>query len=90
LPKFSISAVRVDKNSQVCNQSIGELKQNDIFNEPILVVQRNDEVLISPDDKVVLQEDDVLVVMARPEDLACKSCVFEPEDTTLMSTGNGS
>jgi CPA2 family monovalent cation:H+ antiporter-2 len=87
LPKFSISAVRVDKQSQVCNQSIGDLKKNEIFDEPILAMQRNDEVVIAPGDSVVLHEDDILIVMAKPEELACKSCVFEPEDTALMTTG---
>jgi CPA2 family monovalent cation:H+ antiporter-2 len=87
LPKFSISAVRVDKESQVCNQSIKYLKENNIFSEPILAMQREDDVLISPDENIELLENDILIVMARPEELACKTCVFEPEDTALMSSG---
>ncbi|PLX25436.1 MAG: sodium:proton exchanger [Salinivirgaceae bacterium] len=87
LPKFSISAVRVDKQSQVCNQSIGDLRKDKIFEEPILAMQREDDVVIAPDESIVLLEDDILIVMAKPEEIACKSCVFEPEDTALMTTG---
>ncbi len=85
VPKFTISAVRVDSKSEVCNRTIGELAKEDIFNQPILAIQRNDDVLISLEKNVVLQKDDILVVMAKPEELACKTCVFEPEDTALIS-----
>ncbi len=88
LPGFTISAVRVAPDSAVCNKTIMELRQDNVFDEPILAIQRGEDVVTNPSDKISLLENDILVVMAKPEQLACKSCVFEPEDTTLITAGN--
>ncbi|HKK57841.1 MAG TPA: cation:proton antiporter [Salinivirga sp.] len=87
LPQFSISAVRVAHASEVINKSIGELRQNDVFAEPVLAIQRGEDVVTNPSDNIQLLENDILVVMAKPEQLACKTCVFEPEDTTIITPG---
>jgi CPA2 family monovalent cation:H+ antiporter-2 len=88
VPNFTISAVRVSKNAEVLGKSLQELRSSGIFDQPVLAVQRGEEVLINPSDEIVLEQNDILVVMAKPEDLACKTCVFEPEDATALTAGS--
>lgn len=88
VPKFTISAVRVASDSVVCDRSIGDLRKEDVFAEPVLAIQRDEDVVTNPADSIVLKSGDILVVMARPEQLACKSCVFEPKDTTMITPGS--
>ncbi|MFO7862436.1 MAG: cation:proton antiporter [Salinivirgaceae bacterium] len=85
VPNFTISAVRVSKNAEVLGKSLRELRASGVFDQPVLAVQRGEEVLINPSDEIVLEQNDILVVMAKPEDLACKTCVFEPEDATALT-----
>ena len=80
LSDVAINTFRVHEGSLVAGRSIGEIGLRKNHGITLLAIRRDSRTLSNPGSDMKVEEDDVLVVMGTPENLAGLIGVLEPRE----------
>lgn len=75
-----IATFRVKKGSQLDGKGLSEGTIRNMSGATVLVIKRGDEVVPNPDPVWELQEDDTVLLLGAPEQLAAVGRLFEAQD----------
>jgi CPA2 family monovalent cation:H+ antiporter-2 len=76
LPDFEIVSFRVEKKSSILGKSLAQVAMRRKFDVTLLAIRRNSELIYNPDPEIQFFEDDLLVVIGRPEKIAAVASLF--------------
>lgn len=76
LPDFEIVSLRVEKKSSILGKSLAQVAMRRKFDVTLLAIRRNSELIYNPDPEIQFFEDDLLVVIGRPEKIAAVASLF--------------
>jgi len=81
LANIEITAVRVDERSPVIGKSLVEMQLRNIYGVTIAALLRKSDLMDNPDPETLIEKDDLVYLMGRPEQIAYASELFEKKRT---------
>ena len=80
LPNLDIVALRVRKGSDVVGKTIKEIQFRKVYDVTLIAVLREDKLIEHPDAKQCLQQNDIVYIMGRSEQIPGVFNVFGKDD----------
>jgi CPA2 family monovalent cation:H+ antiporter-2 len=82
LPDIELVSFRVEAGSRIVGRTIGQVEVRKTHRVTILAIRRGSDFLYNPDPHTQLRENDLLIAMGKPEDIAGAAPLFRTESRT--------
>jgi CPA2 family monovalent cation:H+ antiporter-2 len=82
LPEVELVSFRIEPEAPIIGRTIGEMEVRKKHRVTILAIRRGSDFIYNPDPHSELRENDLLIAMGRPEDIAQAAPFFRPKDST--------
>lgn len=79
LPEMELASFRVAESAPLAGKNLAEAALPGNYGVTVLAIRRNTDFLYSPDPKTVLQPNDLLIVLGKPQDLGRAAPLFRKD-----------
>ncbi len=85
LPDIELVSFRIEPKAPITGRTIGELEMRKKHRVTILAIRRGSDFIYNPDPHSHLRENDLLIAMGKPEDIAAVAPLFQAESPSLLN-----
>ncbi|MCX5914594.1 MAG: cation:proton antiporter [Deltaproteobacteria bacterium] len=82
LPELELVSLRIEPEAPIIGRTIGEMELRKKRRVTILAIRRGSDFIYNPDPHSELRENDLLIAMGKPEDIAEAAPFFRAKDST--------
>lgn len=78
IPNIEITAMNIDTSSKLAGKSILENNLRNEYGITILALKRSDSIIENPDSSMIIEPDDIVYILGKPEAIAKAGELFSP------------
>ena len=82
LPEIELVSFRIEPEAPIIGRTVGEMELRKKHRVTILAIRRGSDFIYNPDPHSELRENDLLIAMGKPEDIAEAAPFFRAKDST--------
>ena len=79
MPEMELVSFRIEPGARISGRTIGQAEVRKTHRVTILAIRRGSDFIYNPDPHTQLRENDLLIAMGRPEDIAGAAPIFQGE-----------
>ena len=85
MPDIDLVSFRVEPGSKTIGRTIGQVEVRKTHRVTILAIRRGSDFIYNPDPHTHLRENDLLIAMGKPEDIAGAAPLFQEESRSITN-----